>query len=209
MADVNPLDAIYGGFQRVTPLESSQLLDGFDGLWWIGGGWAIEAFTKAPRPHEDLDICIDRNSIGALIAHFEGSLHVWAVGSGTQRPLLRPGEALPDWSGQIWVREGYGQPWLVDFLLSPIAGDTWIFKRNPFLTLPISEATWIADDGLQYERPQVSLLYKAKHNRPKDRADFEAALPLMDTAAVNWLADSLAVAHPGHPWLEKLRAFDP
>ena len=62
----------------------------------------------------------------------------------------------------------------------------------------------MAEDGIRYERPEVSLLYKAKHDRPKDRADFDVTLPLLDTDAVEWLKQALQQAHPGHAWLDRL-----
>ena len=204
MPDTDPLDAVYGSFQPFTPLQACEILRGFGGRWWIGGGWSIEAFTKIARPHDDLDICLDRACVGDLVAHLEGSLQVWAAGSGNLRPLLDATEPPPDWSGQVWVRESYGRPWLIDFLLSPLLGDSWVFKRNPFITLPLEAATHIAADGLRYERPEVTLLYKAKHNRPKDRADFDVTVPLLDDAARAWLFDSIAETHPHHPWLAAL-----
>jgi hypothetical protein len=44
-------------------------------------------------------------------------------------------------------------------------------------------------------------LFKAKHARPKDQADFEATIPHMTPAQRAALATLLAGTHPGHRWL--------
>ena len=59
-------------------------------------------------------------------------------------------------------------------------------------------------DGIPYLVPEVVLLFKAKHDRAKDHADFEGALPQMSEEQRAWLASSLARVHPGHPWLDQL-----
>jgi hypothetical protein len=49
------------------------------------------------------------------------------------------------------------------------------------------------------------LLFKAKPGRPKDDDDFAAALPHLDVKRRDWLAEALALVHPGHRWLTELR----
>jgi hypothetical protein len=53
--------------------------------------------------------------------------------------------------------------------------------------------------------PEVVLLFKAKPDRDKDRADLDVCLPLMSAAETEWLAGAIEMVHPGHPWLETLR----
>ena len=61
------------------------------------------------------------------------------------------------------------------------------------------------DDGIPYARPEIVLLFKAKHSdRPKDEADLAAVLPRLEPARRRWLAEALALVHPGHPWLERI-----
>lgn len=43
--------------------------------------------------------------------------------------------------------------------------------------------------GVRYLRPEIALLYKARHDRPKDRADLAAAA--LDAGARAWLAANL------------------
>jgi hypothetical protein len=58
--------------------------------------------------------------------------------------------------------------------------------------------------GVPYLVPHVQLLYKAKYHRPKDDADFEAAVGLMNPAQRRWLRDALQIHHPGDPWIARL-----
>ena len=53
-------------------------------------------------------------------------------------------------------------------------------------------------------RPEVVLLFKAKHAREKDDGDFDAALPHLEPERRRWLADALELVHPGHRWLARL-----
>ena len=59
---------------------------------------------------------------------------------------------------------------------------------------------------MPYLVPEVVLLFKAKHDRPKDHADFAGVLPLLDPARQAWLASALARVHPRHRWINQLRA---
>ena len=204
MAAPNPDDALYGAFRRVTPREVSALLDGYPRRWWISGGWALEAFTGIPRPHEDIDVSIDRSDLPDLVRHLRRTHHIWAVGSRSLRAITEPEESLPKWAGQIWIREDATSPWLVDFLLSAVPAGQWTFKRDSFVNMPWDEATWRDDDGIAYETPEITLLYKAKHDREKDRADLGAALPHMSPEAVDWLRRQIERTHPGHAWLDAI-----
>ena len=62
----------------------------------------------------------------------------------------------------------------------------------------------IRSNSIPYLAPEIQLLYKAKGLRPKDEADFARTLPALDEKSRQWLAQSLALVHPGHAWLTKL-----
>ena len=53
---------------------------------------------------------------------------------------------------------------------------------------------------------QVTLLGKAKHTRPKDEADLANVLPTLGGDERSWLAETLTLVHPGHVWIDILRA---
>ena len=50
----------------------------------------------------------------------------------------------------------------------------------------------------------MQLLFKAKAPRPKDEADLEAALPLLDATQRTWLRHALNLAEPASPWRSRL-----
>jgi hypothetical protein len=57
-------------------------------------------------------------------------------------------------------------------------------------------------DGVRYLRPEIVLLYKARLDRPKDRADLAAAA--LDADARAWLAETLdRLGH--HTWANLAR----
>jgi hypothetical protein len=48
----------YGPWAPLTIAQLVDLLDEFEPVWWIAGGWAIERFTCVARPHEDIDVVV-------------------------------------------------------------------------------------------------------------------------------------------------------
>ena len=70
--------------------------------------------------------------------------------------------------------------------------------------LLVELATWVAEDGIRYVRPEIALLYKARLDREKDRRDLELTWPLLDDAARAWLLDAVGAVEPGHAWLTRL-----
>jgi hypothetical protein len=60
-------------------------------------------------------------------------------------------------------------------------------------------------EGVRYLRPEIALLYKARLDRPKDRADLAAAA--LDADARAWLAGTLdRLGHRG--WANLVRGGD-
>ncbi|QWZ08984.1 hypothetical protein KRR39_03900 [Nocardioides panacis] len=99
------------------------------------------------------------------------------LAAGDRRPDPTPLEPL----SQIWMREDARSPWR-------------------------DEVTWVADDGVRYQRPEVSLLFKTKQHRVKDRIDLDGVWPLLDDERRAWLRESLRRLHPEHPWQARLDA---
>jgi hypothetical protein len=193
--------SIYGPQQPMTPLEARDLMVGLEVPWWVAGGWAIEAFTGVERHHEDIDLSVLRRDEAALRRHLEPRFHLWAVGDGLRH--LTPETTMPPHAEQIWFREHALAPWRGEVLLNPDADGRWVSKRDPRFSAPIEHVTW-SRDGVRYLRPEIVLTHKAKNSRPKDDADFEAALPLLDRAAREFLAGFLGVYAVEHPWRKRL-----
>ncbi len=102
------------------------------------------------------------------------------------------------------MRERATGRWRLDIMREPWVGDTWVFRRDARIQLPRDRVIAHTADGIPYARPEIALLYKAKDARPKDDDDFAGVLPLLEPVGRQWLADSLALVHPGHRWLESL-----
>jgi hypothetical protein len=203
-AEEREFQRLYGAWAPTTPAGAATLLDGFAGPWWISGGWAIAAFTGASRPHRDLDVTVFRRDVPSLRRHAAGRFHLWAVGSGALRPLDDERPRLPRWAGQLWAREHATAPWLLDVLLNPGGPRRWVFKRDRSISLPLEEATWVAEDGIRYLRPELVLAHKLRLARPVDDDDLEAALRLLDADALTWFRDVLVRLDPEHRWREPI-----
>jgi hypothetical protein len=188
----------YGPWDAFSPAQARVVFDATGLEWWIVGGWAIEAFTGVHRPHEDIDVSMWRRDVPALIRDFEGRYDVWAAHGGLT-PLAGD-TTLPDSADQVWIREHALAPWRADCVLNPDRNGRWVNRREPTWDAPLAEITFVKD-GIRYLSPELALAYKAKADRPKDRQDLHAALPLMDDRQRAWLEAFLHRVHPGHPWL--------
>ena len=126
--------------------------------------------------------------------------HLWEASSGALRPLL-PGVALSEGCQQLWARRNAREPWQLDLPLDR-SGDEWVFKRDARVRVPWERALQTVD-GIPYLRPEIALLHKAHHDRPKDREDLAAAQ--LDTDARDWLARTLEMLGH-HSWAQPVRA---
>lgn len=208
--DDSAFERLYGTWAPRTPIDAARLFEGYQGTWWIAGGWALEAFTGVSRHHEDLDPSVLREELTLLRSHLADRLHLWMAYSGALKPLIaddRPNaaaaELLPDGCGQLWTRPDAAHPWEYDILLSPGSTEEWIYKRDATVRLPMDAALWTRD-GIRYLQPEIQLLYKAKGQRPKDEVDFAATLPFLDYGRRAWLRRALERTLPDHTWLRDL-----
>lgn len=170
--------------------------------WAVAGGWAVDlALGRVSRAHEDLEVAIPADAFRALReALFEFTFVV---------PFPDGLRAVDDPSAmtsahQTWARDSEGR-FRFDVLREPHDGDVWIYRRDPALRRPYADVVHVGG-GIPYLAPEIVLLFKAKHVRPKDEADLEHVLPHLAPAARAWLAEALARVHPGHPWLPRLDA---
>lgn len=195
---------LYGPWQPVDPLGASQMMHGYDGFWWVAGGYAIEAFTGAPRRHDDIDVVVFRRDLPLLREHFEGRYHLWSAGRGQLRPVNDTYPEPHEHSRQVWLREHALAPWRLDCLLNPDIDGRWQSVRDESHVAPLDEVTWVHDDGVRYLNPEIVLLFKARLDRPKDSVDLDVAWPRMAADQQDWLRDAVRRLYPDHAWNERL-----
>ena len=194
---------LYGRWQPLSARQVAELLDPIGIPWWIVGGHAMQAFTGVARHHADIDVSIFRRDLGALRAGLSGRFHLWSAGDHMLRPINDEFPEPHERSDQVWIREHALAPWLVDIQLNPDVDGQFQSRREREFVAPIEAVTWTRD-GIRYLDPAVTLSFKARGQRPKDHADFEAALALMSADQRAFLVGFLSRRLPGHPWLERL-----
>ena len=183
------------------PTEVAERLREVEAPWGVAAGWALDLFRgRQTREHEDLEIAVPVRRFVEVQAALPG-YEFDVVGSGRRWPLEH--EAF-DEMHQTWVREPDTGIYRLDVFREPHQDDTWICRRDESIRLPYGEVIERTDDEIPYVVPEIVLLFKARHDRPKDHADFEGTLPLLSDERRSWLADALRWVHPGHVWLDKL-----
>lgn len=188
-----------------TPAEAAEKLSGLQVPWCVVGGWAIDLFLgRQTRPHGDLEIAVVKSDLPAVRAHLAG-YRFHAVGDGEVRALA-PGEPPPPEKHQTWVLDEVVQLWRVDVMQEPGDRETWVFRRDQRIAAPRAQMIAL-NDGVPYLRPEGSLLYKAKAQRPKDEADFAACAPHLGASSRAWLREAIARLYPGHAWASALDAI--
>jgi hypothetical protein len=200
-----PFDPDVSKWDAWRPEQVQQLLADVDAPWYVAARWAIELFLgEHRREHEDLEIAVPRERLREVLDALVGFEFFAAGVPGPQRvtPLAHAG-AL-DTYHQIWVREPATGLWRLDVFHEPSARDTWICRRDERIRLSYDEVIESTADGIPYGRPEIVLLFKAKHARPKDDADLSAVLPHLDAERRRWLSDALKLVHPGHRWILEL-----
>jgi hypothetical protein len=201
-AEIEALDARWSSCW--TPIEVAHHLAGIATPWCVAAGWALDLFRgRQTRAHGDIEIAIPAGGFSEVRSRFPGYIFD-AVGSGR----IWEG-AAPDVLAavhQTWLRDPATGNYLLDVFREPHDGTTWICRRDQRIRFPYSEIIHHTNEGIPYLAPEVVLLFKAKHVRDKDQADFDATVPHMTRAQRETLVELLAIAHPEHRWLAHLHA---
>lgn len=199
-ADIEALDARWSSCW--TPSEVARRLSGIATPWYVAAGWAIDLFRGTQtRPHGDIEIAIPAARFPEVRDRFCG-YDFDAVSSGRIWANATPDVLAA--THQTWLRDPATGNYLVDVFREPHDGDTWICRRNETIRLPYRDIIQHTRDGIPYLAPELVLLFKAKHARRKDQADFDATVPHLNPGQRETLAGLLARTHPGHPWLAEL-----
>ena len=157
---------------------------------------ALELHTgRSWRDHADTDVGIIRSDVVEIRSVLDGwDIHVAAAGR------LAPWDGgdlhAADHENNLWCRRSPTGPWRLDVTVGDGDESTWIYRRDPTIRLPWSEAVLRTAAGIPYLAPQVQLLFKSRHLRPKDDRDAGEVIPALDDGAREWLAGRLPAEHP-------------
>lgn len=183
-----------------SPDEVARRLSSVTAPWCVAAGWALELFCdSAARVHHDLEIAVPAARFEEIEAALPG--FAWdVVGGGRVWPY--PQERAEHF--QTWLRDPASGYYHLDVFREPHVDDHWVCRRDPSITMPYSELILHTRTGVPYLAPEVVLLFKAKHLRPKDDIDFAQVSPALGTERRSRLRDWLARVHPGHRWIAEL-----
>ncbi|KAA2257577.1 hypothetical protein F0L68_25105 [Solihabitans fulvus] len=199
-AEIEALDARWSSCW--TPSAVARQLVGIETPWCVAAGWALDLFRGTQtRPHGDIEIAIPAEGFPEVRERFPG-LAFDAVSSGRIWANAAPDVLAA--THQTWLRDPATDNYLLDVFREPHDGDTWICRHHETIRLPYRDIIRHTRDGIPYLTPELVLLFKAKHARPKDQADFDATIPHLTTAQRETLTELLARAYPGHRWLADL-----
>jgi hypothetical protein len=204
-AEIGALDARWSS--SWTPRDVARHLAGIATPWCVAAGWALDLFRgRQTRPHGDIEIAIPAASFPEVRSRFPGYVFD-AAGSGRIWEDATPDELAS--VHQTWLRDPATGNYLLDVFREPHDGDTWICRRDESIRFPYSEIIHHTQDSIPYLAPELVLLFKAKHARQKDQADFDATIPYLTPPQRETLGELLARAHPEHRWLADLVARFP
>jgi hypothetical protein len=199
-AEIEALDARWSSCW--TPSEVARRMGGIATPWYVAAGWALDLFHgRQTREHGDIEIAIPAANFPQVRDRFPACAFD-TVSSGRIWENATPDVLAA--THQTWLRDPATDNYLLDVFREPHDGDTWICRRDETIRLPYSDIIHHTQGGIPYLAPELVLLFKAKHARRKDQADFDATVPHLTPAQRETLAELIARIHPGHPWLANL-----
>ncbi|WP_455975446.1 nucleotidyltransferase domain-containing protein [Methylorubrum populi] len=199
---MNPPDE--NAWDAWTPHELRQRLREVIVPWYVAGGWALDIWHgKQTRVHEDLEFVALRHDADRF-RNILCELDFFAVKDGIIE-YLPPSVPVPSDVSQLWSGDIQRGVWRVDLMIEQGTPDLWVYKRNQAIKMARSDAVRVSEGGIPYLSPLIVVLFKAKHRRDKDRADFELCLPKFSAGEKEQLIIWLNDLHPNHEWLTPLQ----
>ena len=191
----------------------TELMSGFAPTWALCGGWAVDAWLgRESRDHVDVDIAVFDDDQGAILNHM-------AVGWS----LIGHDDTVADDSEESWdgrqlflpahiharAQDGFE----LEFHLNERRNGTWVFSRQPGVSMPLHECVRQSSWGISTVVPEVILYYKAlppgwrgsrPELRPHDHSDFSMLLPVLSNSQREWIRHAISQIDPEHSWLAQL-----
>ncbi|MEU4427137.1 hypothetical protein AB0F81_41485 [Actinoplanes sp. NPDC024001] len=181
------------------PGDVARRLAGTSVPWYVAAGWALDLFRgEQTRAHHDIEIGVPAGRFPEIRDRFP-EFAFDAIGTG--RIWQSPTAQVLDATWQTWLREPSTGRYLLDVFRERHDGEVWICRRDETIRLPYGEIIRHTGDQIPYLSPELVLLFKAKHVRPKDQDDFDGVFPLLTRPQRERLFALLTQVHPGHAWL--------
>ena len=138
---------------RWEPLSVTATIDTFRGApfrWWLSGGHALELYLgRSWRDHDDTDVGIARQDAPAL----RPALAQWDI-------HIAAGGHLEPWTGDelhaarhqnnLWCRRDKDGPWLLDVTIGEGDDEVWIYRRDPSIRFPWTDAVLQSPESIPY-----------------------------------------------------------
>lgn len=171
-----------GPWQPLGPDEVLRLLTRFPARWWISGGHALELHVgRSWRTHEDTDVSVLRHDSAALREAL-GDWDIHVASAGTLSPWTGSTALAEGNQNNLWCRRSPDRPWCLDVTIGDGNEDVWIYRRDPALRVRWDDAVLRSEEGIPYLAPELQLLFKSKHVRPKDDLDAAEMIPELSEA---------------------------
>ena len=183
-----------GRWRETSPMELADWLSSVPVPWAFAGGWALDLWAGIrSRPHSDIEITCLRGDLQPLVTALPGFEIAVA-----QNKRLSPwrSDVPPQPPFSLWLRRWGETLWDFEIVVEAHDGDSWCYRRDQRITLPLQHAFCQSPDGWQVIAPEVQLLYKCKEPRDRDIADLKLFWPLLSPPARDWLRAAAAAAHP-------------
>ncbi len=191
-------------------LAVGHFMAAFHGPWWIGGGWALTSGRGGQsREHEDIEVCVLRGDQGITRTYCAG-WHPFTPVDGRWAPLAEddwlepPRSMLQLQRTPETVVTVEGMPPTFEFILNDVAAGQWMYTVEPSIRAPLDRVIVPSSLGLRVAAPDVLLLHKAYHHRPKDEHDVRRVRDCLGPDQRAWLTRQIARLRPDDPWLPQL-----
>ncbi len=196
----------------------AELMSSYPRPWSLCGGWAVDAWIgRITRDHGDVDLSVfdaDHRELSDHLAGWQMIAHTSAVDDDStalwdNRRLPVPSHIharSPTDAGPL-PADGVCEValgWWLDIQIDASDGDECVLKREPRVALSSADAIRTTSWGVPAAAPEVLLFFKAALPRRRDWRDFVALLPRLEAKQSAWLRDAIALAYPGHPWVDAL-----
>ncbi|HTO28128.1 MAG TPA: hypothetical protein VL017_06015 [Devosia sp.] len=183
-----------GRWRETSPTELAGWLAHVTVPWAFAGGWALDLWAGiVSRPHSDIEISCLRADLAAVTKALPGFEIV--VAQNKHLSPWRP-DAPPRPPFSLWLRRDGETLWDFEIVSEAHDGDSWRYRRDERVALPLDGAYRRIVDGWRVIAPEVQLLYKCRELRDKDIADLQRFWPLLDRGARQWLRTAVAMVHP-------------